>query len=205
MGPHEVIVLVSGATATMQRYSTDERFGCLFTPGRWSYVQPEKRWAADNGSYVGFDADVFLSMLDRVRGYPKCLFVAAPDVVGNSPATDVLWQTWEPRLHAMGLPVAYVLQDGCTGVPWADCDAVFVGGSTDWKLSARCAMFVADAKARGKWTHMGRVNSLRRVRYATDIGIDSIDGTLFSKWPDIGFSRYQHWDHLLQTQPRLPL
>jgi len=33
----------------------------------------------------------------------------------------------------------------------------------DWKLSAAAAGLVAEANDRGKWTHMGRVNGLRRI------------------------------------------
>lgn len=201
-----MIVLVSGATRTMHRHADDDRFGYLFTPTDWGFHVPtSKKWAADNGAYSGFNADLFQEMLNRIQDYPGCLFVAAPDVVADFSATDALWRTWEPRLHSLGFPAAYVLQDGCRVVPWETCQAVFVGGSTEWKLSPQCAGLVEEAKQRGKWCHMGRVNSRRRVRYAVDIGIDSIDGTMFSKWPDIAFSRYQRWDQNLRAQPRLPL
>jgi hypothetical protein len=36
---------------------------------------------------------------------------------------------------------------------------------------------VRDARRRGKWVHMGRVNGLRRLRIALDFGVDSVDGT----------------------------
>jgi hypothetical protein len=38
---------------------------------------------------------------------------------------------------------------------------------------------VSEARARGVWVYMGRVNSLRRLAYAAAIGCDWIDGT---KW-----------------------
>jgi hypothetical protein len=34
-----------------------------------------------------------------------------------------------------------------------------------------------EARRRGVWTHMGRVNSERRLRYAALIGCQSADGT----------------------------
>ena len=37
---------------------------------------------------------------------------------------------------------------------------------------------------RGKWVHMGRVNSTRRIRYAASIGCDSVDGTKWVRWRD---------------------
>lgn len=48
---------------------------------------------------------------------------------------------------------------------------------TEWKLGPACAELVAEAKAKGKWVHMGRVNSLKRLTYADSIGCDSADGT----------------------------
>lgn len=56
--------------------------------------------------------------------------------------------------------------------------AWLIGGSTSWKLSAAAAGIVNEAKHRGKWVHMGRVNSRRRVLYAKSIGCDSVDGTV---------------------------
>jgi len=188
----------------MARHVDDDRFGRLFVPRDHNRpVRDGKAWAADNGAYSGFDAGVFVAMLERLREEPGCLFVVAPDVVGDSTATDALFGTWEPIVHGLGFPVAYVLQDGCSSVPWSSCDAVFVGGTTEWKLSRAVAGHVGHAQARGKWAHMGRVNSKRRVRHALDIGIDSIDGTLFSRWPDDGFQRYIEWDAELQERPRL--
>lgn len=201
-----MIVLVSGATTTLLRYRDDPRFGVLCDPSRFAGFQlPTGPWAADNGAFSGFDATAFTTMLSALKSCPGCLFVTAPDVVGDCAATDALWQTWHPRIQAQGFPVAYVLQDGCTAVPWDACAAVFLGGSTDWKLSRPCAALVDDAKQRGKWVHMGRVSSRRRLRYATDLQIDSIDGSGFSRWPDQRFAEYCQWDDQLRAQPRLPL
>ena len=51
----------------------------------------------------------------------------------------------------------------------------------------------AEAKARGKWIHMGRVNSERRYRYAADIGCDSADGTYLTFGPDQNLPRLMAW------------
>jgi hypothetical protein len=67
---------------------------------------------------------------------------------------------------------------------WPRIDALFVGGSTQWKLGPSAEALVAEAKARGKWVHMSRVNSARRIRYAASIGCDSIDGTKWVRWRD---------------------
>jgi hypothetical protein len=43
---------------------------------------------------------------------------------------------------------------------------------------------VSEAKARGKWVHMGRVNSFKRMQYADAIGCDSADGAKMTRAPD---------------------
>jgi hypothetical protein len=123
-------------------------------------------------------------MLDRLRGVPGCLFVVAPDVVGDATDTGRLFDRWEPMIRALGFPVAYVAQDGLTpeSIPWARMDALFIGGSTEFKMSAFALSILGYAAARGKWRHVGRVNSKRRMRHFHG-HCDSIDGSGFSKWP----------------------
>ncbi len=84
--------------------------------------------------------------------------------------------------------------------PWDDFDALFVGGSTEWKLSGSARELVREARARGKSTHMGRVNSLRRLRYAESIGCDSADGTYLIFGPDVNLPRLLGWLGVLGTQ-----
>ena len=142
-------------------------------------------WAADNDAFAGFHERRFVSMLDRLVGLPGCRFVACPDVVGDHRATRELLADWHDPIHLeRRLPLAYVLQDGITppAVPWPYLDAVFVGGSDSFKGSPVVAELVTEAKRRGKWAHMGRVNSVRRMRYAQSIGCDSVDGTKYSRW-----------------------
>ena len=168
----------------MQRYA-HPNLGRLLQPRSYSSAErtalAQSPWAADNDCYQGLDAKAYLRMLDTIAGLPGCLFVTVPDVVANAEATLDLWQQWLPEVARRNLPAAFVLQDGITAdsVPWSDCSAVFIGGSTEWKLGIVAAELVREANARGKWTHMGRVNTLRRIKYARSIGCRSIDG---SKW-----------------------
>lgn len=167
--------------------------GRLVQPRHYSSIEVTAAagvpWAADNDAFNGWDADVearFLTMLGRLTGLPGCLFVTAPDVVADAAETCRRFERWAPIIHDAGLPVGFVLQDGIQdlGVPWTDLDCVFVGGSTEFKLGEVAAACVREANQRGKWAHMGRVNTMRRVRYAASIGCDSFDGTTFSKWRD---------------------
>jgi hypothetical protein len=142
-------------------------------------------WAADNDAFNGFDGPRFETMLDRLAGIPNCLWVAAPDVVGDAEATLGLFDEWHAHI-ADRFPVALVLQDGMTveRVPWDRLDAVFVGGSTEWKLSDDARLICEEANRRGKRTHMGRVNTRRRIKVAKAWGCGSVDGTAVAMFTD---------------------
>lgn len=143
-------------------------------------------WAADNDCFQGLDAPAFSAMCDTIRELPGCLFVTVPDSVADARTTARMFEIWAPALERRALPVALVLQDGLEELPawldrtWHRLDAVFVGGSTEWKLSATAAAIARDARSRGLWVHWGRVNTERRIRHIAGTGAaDSFDGT---KW-----------------------
>lgn len=173
--------------------------GRLITPRHVSSLAAmDYPWAADNDCFNGFRQDRYEAMLDAlpVASIPP-LFVTAPDVVADAAATNALWGTWQPRIASRGLPAAYVLQDGCQSaddVP-AGASAVFVGGTTDYKLGAVVAGIVSELKRRGLHVHMGRVNTTRRIRYAAEIGCDSIDGTKWSRFTDTYLPQLQALSH----------
>lgn len=192
-----MLLLVTTGHPDMSRYQ-HPNLGRLVQPRHYSSIEQTARegipWAADNDCFQGLDAVEFVDMLDRIEGLPGCLFVVVPDVVGDWVATTSLWQKWRGWVTQ---PAAYVLQDGCPEFP-DDAQAVFVGGTTEWKMSPEAARLVAEAKSRGLWAHMGRVNSARRIMYAQSIGCDSVDGTTWAKW-----KRRWLWGGLqLVSQPR---
>lgn len=192
-------MLVSGATRTVERYKGNAFLGRLVTPANRNSVEALVRsglpWAADNAAFSGFDEPRYLRMLDRIECRPGCLFVTAPDVVGDARATMRLFHLWRLLLAEKGLPVALVAQDGQENLrtPWDDFEALFLGGTTDWKLGDGANFLAAEAKARGKWLHMGRVNTRKRIRLAHAWGCDSIDGSGFSRWPDIRIPKGLRW------------
>lgn len=101
---------------------------------------------------------------------------------GDAALTRRRFAEWAPQIAERGLPCALVLQDGqdAAGVDWELVDAVFVGGSTEFKLGEEAARWCRAAKARGKWVHWGRVNSRKRMAHCIGTGAaDSCDGT---KW-----------------------
>lgn len=169
--------------------------GLLVTPGTAGFVQPGRQnaypWVGiDNGMFSAEGKRIFEKRggLDGFRALvEKCLalwgddvlFVAVPDVVFDWAGTLARFRELAPAMRTWGVPLAIVLQDGATiaDVPWAEVDAVFVGGSTAWKVGPEAAKLAKEARRRGMWAHMGRVNSERRVLIAAAAGCDSVDGT----------------------------
>lgn len=150
-------------------------------------------YGIDNGAFSGFNAKAFTSLLARQASHRSlCRFVAAPDVVGCARRTLEVFTHWMPLLD--GWPIALVAQDGQEDldIPWAQMSAVFIGGSTEWKLSRHAEHIVRAAKAMGKWVHIGRVNTPDRADKFLAMGADSIDGT--------GISRYSHMRKALMRQ-----
>lgn len=143
-------------------------------------------WAADNDCFKRLDAPRYRAMLDAIHGLPGCRFVVAPDVVAKWEDTRELFEDWYDELSACWQPVAYVIQDGqpVAEVPWRRIDALFVGGSTEFKCSDEAHDLVHAARTRGLWTHMGRVNTAQRMTLAKSWGCDSIDGTSVSMFTD---------------------
>jgi hypothetical protein len=183
-------LLVSGATDTLRRYGDSPHLGMLLVPKAGNSLRAvldaDMPWAADNAAFTGFDAAAFCAMLGRIAGRPRCLFVACPDVVGDAAATLRQFGVWQPVLQQLGVPVALVGQDGAEDMPlpWGHFQALFLGGSTQWKLGPGAARLAAEAKRRGLYVHMGRCNTLKRFRHAFRLGCDSVDGSGFSRWPD---------------------
>lgn len=79
------------------------------------------------------------------------------------------------------------------GQTWDELDALFIGGTTAWKLGRHARTLVREAKLRGKHVHMGRVNSGARWRYAEHIGCDSVDGTYLVFGPDENLPKLLAW------------
>jgi len=182
----------------------EKELGCpveqLFTPlTRRNPQRLDQRFGMDNGAFSRFDPDGFLKMLKKhAERREYCRFVAAPDVVGSAIRTLECFEHWKPRLT--GWPVALVVQDGqeLLRIPWDSIDAIFVGGSTSWKMSVHAAAIVKAAKAIGKWCHIGRINTPGRFEYFEQLGADSCDGT--------GLARYSHMRAAILnslTEPKL--
>lgn len=139
---------------------------------------------------------LWTNWLDRMTDHvapESVLFCAVPDVVGDAARTLELFRLYGDRPRRFGFKNALVAQNGLENmleeIDWDAVDVVFLGGSTEWKLGAGAAAVVREAKSRGKWVHMGRVNSGRRMEYAASIGVDSCDGTYLAFGPEKNLPR----------------
>jgi hypothetical protein len=163
-----------------------QEVGQLLTPlTGFRLRNPDRPWAIDNGAYANFDPKAYMARLRRSEAHKdKCIFVTVPDVVSSARRTLEVFERWKDRLQ--GWPLALACQDGQEDleIPWDDIKAVFIGGSTNWKLSDHAAHCVKAAKALDKWVHVGRVNDPARFEHFEKMGADSIDGS--------GIARYSH-------------
>lgn len=182
-----MLLLLTKAEGTLMRYP-HANLGRLVQPRHYdnmaATVRNGRPWAADNDCFQGLDPDAYRRMLNSVPA--GGLFVTVPDVVADHRATLRRWRQWAPYVRSLGHRPGFVLQDGCEtfGQVPDDAAAVFIGGSTVYKLASETAAIVRDANTAGLWTHMGRVNTRRRIRYAKAIGCRSIDGTAFARFTD---------------------
>ncbi len=165
-------------------------------------------WAADNGCFTNpvIDVSKYLEWLKNLSDFSEtCLFAVAPDVVANAK------KTWErsrdvlPEIRALGFAAAFVAQDGIEDqtIHWEAFDTLLIGGSTEWKLSTNVLWLCREARKQGKWVHMGRVNSFRRLLLARFNGCNSTDGTQLAFAPDKRLDQLEKWLDFIKSQPVL--
>ncbi len=170
--------------------------------------------AVDNGVFGGnFDSRKFLALLDdladkQVQG--MTLFVTAPDsfdrasMTGNAEETIKNFPAWSKEIRQRGFPAAMVAQDGLENeienIPWDDLDVLFIGGSDEFKLGKyqgtqkeAWEKIWSEARKRGVPVHVGRVNSLTRLKFAESREFDSADGNFIMHGPDINAPKVGAW------------
>lgn len=166
-------------------------------------------WGCDSDCFAAggrFVLDDYLAFLERQRAYrATCLFAVAPDVLSDAAATLARSAPVLPIIRQLGYRAALVAQDGLEllDIDWGSFDVLFIGGSTTWKLSHHAREIVDEAKRRGKWVHMGRVNSERRMRTAKMWGCGSADGTFLKVAPDQNLPRMLRWLDAMLVSPNL--
>jgi len=158
-------------------------FGQLRTP-LTSYAIINKQYGLDNGCFKRFDSNAWRRLLNEAKAQDlvnQPVFVCAPDIVGDARRTLELFDMFYEEIKP--LKACLVLQDGIGNfsIDWNKIDAVFVGGSDAFKISNEAISACKAAKMLGKWVHVGRVNTVERVKNWIDLA-DSIDGSGISKY-----------------------
>lgn len=185
------------------------RLGFMVTPETGYRIPSGVTWAADNGCFATpelFDIGRYVTWLGtRADVRDACLFAVAPDRMANAAATLELYPATGRAIRAAGYRAALVAQDGLERlpVPWDDLDCLFVGGTTAWKLSEPAYQLGTEAKRRGKWVHVGRVNGYRRLQNAASAGFDSADGTKLAFGPTANLPMVLTWLDRVNRQRRL--
>lgn len=183
--------------------------GWMLQPGMGNRLPPGEQWAADNGCFAKpelFEMGEFLRWLDfDYRDRARCLFVTAPDRLGQWEETLRVAEPALVELRRAGWPTALVAQDGLVPerTPWGAFDTLFIGGTTAWKLGAGAAAMIHAGVQRGVPVHVGRVNSYRRFKTFQVMGVSSVDGTRLRFGPDANSLDLGRWLRALESQPTL--
>tara|TARA_Y100001956_G_scaffold52981_2_gene51662 strand:+ start:1845 stop:2345 length:501 start_codon:yes stop_codon:yes gene_type:complete len=109
-----------------------------------------KYTAVDNGCFSQPDKytdEGFIKFLKKLN-LTDTLFAVAPDVVGDNVATKKRSLPMLRKIRGLGYKAAYVAQDGETplSVYWDELDCLFIGGTTEWKISQCAAELIKEAK-----------------------------------------------------------
>jgi hypothetical protein len=212
-----IILLPGNVNAFKQAVrNRPDQWGWFITPrrsmSRSQGLLTDARWAADNECYTlgtNFDPGTYIRFLQRTarRWANTCLFATAPDIVADAQATLDKFTRWSHLIHSTGLPVALVAQDGLEHltVPWSQFEALFIGGTTKWKLGQAATQLINEAHARNKWVHVGRVNSQTRLTHCIKLGVNSVDGTEWAINPGRGIRWATRVMETLQRQLPLPI
>jgi hypothetical protein len=190
-------VLLACSPKNFAPWAGEPLVGRLLTPNH--HTVPEGTWseftAMDNMAYSNWSGPAFLRMLDTHRARAADVrWVACPDVVGDWRATRARFGGWRAKIERAGYRVAYVIQDGQPPdeVPWDSIAAVFVGGTDRGKHSREAFLACGEAKERGLLVHVGRVNSVRRVRNFFGV-MNSFDGLSYSKFARVKLPPVIQW------------
>jgi hypothetical protein len=172
------------------------KIGNLVSPGRTYRPYPWIPYACDNGVFSLWNRNTNEFNFTAWHGKAekkwrdfiiKCHFAAqqplwaiVPDVPGNGKATMEWWKTYSPEVIKAGIPTAIAVQDGMKPDDIKSLDplpeVICVGGSTEWKWQTL-------EEWAGSFTrvHLLRCNSPDKLEDLASLGLESIDGTGWTK------------------------
>lgn len=179
--------------------------GCITQPEQRNIIFPEE-WdtIGDNGCFSNKWKHEY--WFEWMINLPRTVrWLTAPDVFledGSEchEATMERWNYYAPIIERHGFTPAFVCQVGCTPENMPDAEVFFLGGTTEWKIGEPAELVSKEAKRRGAWLHMGRVNSLKRLRIAASFGCDSVDGTYLKYGPDKNLPKLTKWMNMVNEE-----
>ncbi len=159
------------------------KIGMMVSPAtNWFKQHSFIPYAIDNGIYADtvagrkWEFEPFLKLLYKAKESPvDPKFVVVPDVLFDAEQTKKRFNYYKQKIKQLGFKfrLAMAVQDGMTpnDIPSKDVVA-FIGGSTKFKHE-QTSKFV-DA---GFDVHVGRVNTIKRLLWASQLGCASVDGS----------------------------
>lgn len=161
------------------------------------------RYSLDNGAWTAhqngeaFDVPAFEKALKLLGGAAE--FTVVPDIVAGGAASLEMSLRWLPRVLDQTPVALFPVQDGMTEADVApllgERVGIFVGGGTEFKLGTMGA-WCALARKVGCWCHVGRVNTVRRIKACHMAGATSFDGSSASRYavelPKLNNATRQH-------------
>jgi hypothetical protein len=174
-----------------QTLNPHPEIGMLLSPLAWRFPH-SAHYALDNDvfahSFIGSrptpdfwekrGETAWLKMLDKIPQSKPPMWILLPDVVADWEAT--IERAWKYRNEVVsrGFRIAIALQNGADDKSVFDFspDAIFVGGTTEWKW-ANAGRIARVYGRTGIWTHLARCNGRKRILYSRMLGYDSADGT----------------------------
>jgi len=165
-------------------------WGLLLCPGHNPDPLGFECYGIDNGAWSAhstgkaWDPGLFCDLVAAVGWGAE--IIVAPDIVEGGLQSLRLTERWLPLLDGIGRRRLVAVQDGMTVDDvrplLSDRVGVFVGGSTPFKL-ATMATWAALARERDAYCHVGRVNSVKRIKMCQLAGVQSWDGTSTVQFP----------------------
>ena len=200
MIPYSSALPMKSCYLELMSYYQDWRW--LLSPASVASVTKSNRhllnmgYAIDNGAYaywskgVAFNEKAFLRLLDKYA--ENADWIVIPDSIGNWEETVKMFMLWTARIWQYNRPLMLVAQDGAERDNYAEIRAVtrrnfglpigiFVGGSTDWKLT-HAPILAQICIENNALCHIGRVNSAKRTRLCSEWGATSFDGSGMSRY-----------------------
>lgn len=159
--------------------------GHWYDPDKWPY------FAIDNGAYsyysrgIVYDPNPFLRMCNKCWNLELVPdFVVIPDIVGGGRDSLNFSESWYFELNRRypGWKFYLAVQDGMdadmvkSSPIFPYIAGIFVGGSTDWKLTTM-GDWTEFAHKYGLKSHVGRIGPIQRMIHAHELEVDSIDST----------------------------